>query len=329
MLLFFYRKTGEKMNEKLTNDLSKKPSIKKFEPLSDKYKLTFADVGGLEELKKEANIKIIQPFKNPELFKKFKKSAGGGILLYGPPGCGKSYFARSIAGECNAKFYNLGIEEILDMYVGESEKNIKELFDTLRKNRPAVLFIDEIDALGRKRELLKHSSLTTTINAFLAQMDGVESDNENILIIGATNAPWDVDSAFKRVGRFDRTLFISPPDLKAREEIFRLHLKDLPVKDIDYQHLAQISDKFSGADIKGVVDRASQAVIEEILKTAKEKEITQHDIESIIYETKPTTLEWLEMAKNVVEYANESGLYDELKKYLQRDKKDKRRVGFF
>ncbi len=317
------------MNEKLTNDVTQGRNNKIFEPMPQKYNLKFTDVGGLEALKKEAEIKIIKPFKNPELFKRFKKSAGGGILLYGPPGCGKSYFARAIAGECGAHFYNIGIDEILDMYVGESEKNIRSLFETLRNNKPAVLFIDEIDALGRKRELLKHSSLSTTINAFLAQMDGVDSDNENILIIGATNAPWDVDSAFKRVGRFDRTLFISPPDKKAKEEIYKLQLKDLPIENIDYHALALLSEKFSGADIRGIVDRASEMVIEEILQSGEDVKITGKLLEDIISNTNATTLEWLEMAKNVTEYANENGIYTDLETYLNVETKTKRKIGFF
>lgn len=315
------------MDERLKNIVDGEKGVKIFEPMSEKYKLTFKDIGGLNDLKKEANIKIIQPFKNPELFKRFKKSAGGGILLYGAPGCGKSYFARAIAGECNASFYNIGIEDILDMYVGESEKNIKSLFDTARENRPAVIFIDEIDALGRKRELLKHTSLTTTINAFLAQMDGVESDNEDILIIGATNAPWDVDSAFRRTGRFDRTFFVPPPDFEARVEIFRLYLKDLPIFDLDFEVLAKLSEDFSGADIKGVVDRVSENIIEEILNSGEDLKISQEDLERVINDTKPTTLEWFSMAKNVVEYANIAGIYDELEAYINRDKKRKK-MGF-
>jgi SpoVK/Ycf46/Vps4 family AAA+-type ATPase len=316
------------MEEKLKNSTNSESGIKIFEPMSEKYKLSFSDVGGLNELKKQANIKIIQPFKNPELFKKFKKSAGGGILLYGAPGCGKSYFARAIAGECGAFFYNVTIEDILDMYVGESEKNIKALFDTVRANRPAVVFIDEIDALGRKRELLKHSSLTTTINAFLAQMDGVESDNENILIIGATNAPWDVDSAFKRTGRFDRTFFIPPPDEKARVEIFELNLKDLPIQKLDYLELAQKTDGFSGADIKGIVDRVGEIIIEAILESGEELQITQDDLLDVIELTKTTTTEWFSMAKNVVEYANGSGIYDELEEYMSSASKSKKKMGF-
>lgn len=316
------------MEEKLKNSTNSESGIKIFEPMGEKYKLSFADVEGLEELKKQANIKIIQPFKNPELFKKFKKSAGGGLLLYGAPGCGKSYFARAIAGECGATFYNVTIEDILDMYVGESEKNIKALFDTVRENRPAIVFIDEIDALGRKRELLKNSSLTTTINAFLAQMDGVESDNENILIIGATNAPWDVDSAFKRTGRFDRTFFIPPPDFEAREEIFQLYLKDLPTEEIDCAVLAHESKGFSGADIKGVVDRVGEATIEAILESGEELKITQEDLLDIIENTTKSTAEWFSMAKNVVEYANGNGVYDELEEYINSGSKSKKKMGF-
>jgi len=316
------------MDEKLKNSVNGESGVKTFEPLSEKYKLTFSDVGGLDELKKQANIKIIQPFKNPELFKRFKKSAGGGILLYGAPGCGKSYFARAIAGECGAAFYNVGIEDILDMYVGESEKNIKALFDTLRENRPCVVFMDEIDALGRKRELLRNSSLTTTINAFLAQMDGVESDNENILIIGATNAPWDVDSAFKRTGRFDRTFFIPPPDEVARAEIFELYLKDLPIESLAYSDLAELTDGFSGADIKGVVDRVGEQIIERILESGEDIKILQENLVQEIENTNPSTSEWFGMAKNVVEYANAGGAYDELEEYMSGMKKSKKKMGF-
>lgn len=316
------------MDERLKNSVNGESSVKHFEPLSQKYKLSFSDIGGLSELKKQANIKIIQPFKNPELFKRFKKSAGGGILLYGAPGCGKSYFARAIAGECGASFYNVGIEDILDMYVGESEKNIKALFDTVRENRPCVVFIDEIDALGRKREFLRNSSLSTTINAFLAQMDGVESDNENILIIGATNAPWDVDSAFKRTGRFDRTFFIPPPDKEARAEIFELYLKDLPIYELNYKALAELTDGFSGADIKGVVDRVGENIIEQIIESGENIIISQEDLMDVTDNTKPSTLEWFSMAKNVVEYANVSGIYDELEDYMKSAKKTKKKMGF-
>jgi SpoVK/Ycf46/Vps4 family AAA+-type ATPase len=317
------------MDEPLKVTRNEDVGVSMFEPLSQKYKITFKEVGGLQELKKEASMKIVQPFKNPELFKRFKKSAGGGILLYGAPGCGKSYFARAIAGECEASFYNIGIDQILDMYVGNSEKNIKALFQTARKNRPAVIFIDEIDALGRKRELLKHTNLTSTINAYLAQMDGVESDNENILVIGATNAPWDVDSAFRRPGRFDRVFFIPPPDLEAKEEIYKLYLQELPIEPLNYTALATLSHNFSGADISGVVSRVSEKTIEQILQSGEELRITQKELEQMIQTVKPTTMEWFESAKNVVEYANENGIYDELGEYLKNSLHTKsKKMGF-
>ncbi|BBP44529.1 ATP-binding protein [Thiosulfativibrio zosterae] len=314
--------------EKILVDANQ-PQATRFEPLSPKYWITFDQVGGLDELKRQARMKIIEPFKNPALFKKFNKSAGGGLLLYGPPGCGKTYFARAIAGECGAAFFNVSIHDILDMYLGNSEKNIQSLFATARAQRPAVIFIDEIDALGRKRELMRHSGLTTTINHFLSELDGVESDNENLLIIGATNAPWDVDAAFRRPGRFDMTLFVPPPDEVGREQILQGLLKDLPMDKIDYPALAQASINFSGADIKGWVDQVSEQILEEILETGQERNITQTDMHQALKNRKPSTLEWLESAKNVVEYANQSGVYDELANYLEQNPPTKKRkMGF-
>jgi SpoVK/Ycf46/Vps4 family AAA+-type ATPase len=294
----------------------------------DRIGISFDDIGGMEELKQQARMKIIMPFKNPQLFKKFGKSAGGGILLYGPPGCGKTFFAKAIATECGATFFNVEIDDILDMWMGQSEKNIAALFTAARAQRPCVVFIDEIDALGRSRNRSQHTSITTTVNKFLAELDGLESDNENILILGATNAVWDVDCAFKRPGRFDRVIFVPPPDEASREEIFRLGLVKLPMSDgIDAASLAQQTDKFSGADIQGLLDRAAEKVLEEILESGKERMITGKDIQVVLKLTRPSTLEWLESAKNYVEFANATGQYDELKVYLERSCK-KRSIGF-
>jgi cell division protease FtsH len=317
------------MSEKIKVTDQNDAGTMKFEPLSSQYALSFSDIGGMNALKKLANLKIIQPFKKPELFKRFNKSAGGGILLYGPPGCGKSYFARAVAGECQAHFYHITIDQVLDMYQGNSEQNIKALFETVRADRPAVIFFDEIDALGKKRSHIRHSGLSTTINAFLSQFDGVESDNEDILIIGATNAPWDVDPAFRRTGRFDQTLFIPPPDQQARTEIFSLLLNGLPVEAIEVEALAKITNHYSGADIKGVVDRAGDSVISEIIASGNERSITHDDLWTQIEQSHATTLEWLQSAKNVVEYANQGGSYDPLADYLESMEGSKRRIGFY
>ena len=187
----------------------------------------------LKNIKNEISLKIIQPLNHPELYKAYEKKIGGGILLYGPPGCGKTHIARATAGEIKANFINVGINDILDMYIGNSERNLHEIFESARKNTPCVIFIDEIDALGANRNDMSKTGGRTVINQFLAELDGINSNNEGILVLGATNTPWHLDPAFRRPGRFDRIIFVAPPDEEARKEIFDLLLKDKPVEKIN------------------------------------------------------------------------------------------------
>ena len=300
-----------------------------FRPLDLKTRsqVTFAQVGGLESLKEAARMKIILPFQKSELFARYGKKAGGGLLLYGPPGCGKTHFAKAVAGECGAAFFNVGIHDILNLYVGNSERNMRRLFETARSNKPAILFIDEIDALGRKRELMRHSGMTTTINAFLNELDGVGNDNAGLLVMGATNAPWDIDSAFKRPGRFDQRLFVPPPDQTARESILRIHLADKPVAPLDMAQIARNTEHFSGADLAALVSQAADIALTDRLKSGRERPIDSKDIAAVLKQIKPSTLEWLAVAKNYVEYANEEGSYDEIRDYLAGSG-GKRRMGF-
>lgn len=299
-----------------------------FTPLSPaRNPVRFADIGGMASLKEAARMKIILPFRQPELFRKYGKAAGGGILLYGPPGCGKTYFARAIAGECEATFFNIGIHDILNLYVGNSERNVSKLFDTARASRPAILFIDELDALGRKRDLMRHSSLTATINAFLAEMDGVESDNTNLLVIGATNAPWDIDSAFKRPGRFDQLFFVPPPDTAARQAILDLHLRGKPVESLDTARLARDTEHFSGADLAALIDAAASRVLTEVLNGGPERPIRMNDLLDARKPARPTTGEWLATARNYVDFANDGGDYDTVAEYL-KGAGGMRRMGF-
>lgn len=299
-----------------------------FTPLAPaRNPVRFADIGGMATLKDAARMKIILPFRQPELFRKYGKAAGGGILLYGPPGCGKTYFAKAIAGECEATFFNIGIHDILNLYVGNSERNVRKLFDTARASKPAILFLDELDALGRKRDLMRHSSLTTTINAFLAELDGVESDNTDLLIIGATNAPWDIDSAFKRPGRFDQLFFVPPPDEAARQAILDLHLRGKPVESANTARLARDTEHFSGADLAALIDDAASRVLAEVLNGSPERPIHMNDLLDARKPARPTTGEWLATARNYVDYANDGGDYDAVAEYL-KGAGGKRKMGF-
>ena len=285
-----------------------------------KKEVTFEDVAGLDDLKKTIRLKIISPFFNQGLFSKFRKKAGGGVLLYGPPGCGKTFIARATAGECRAKFINVQITDILDPYIGVSEQNLKHMFETARAQKPSVMFFDEIDAIGFNRSK-SSSHMRGLVDTLLSEMEGLESDTDQVLIMAATNMPWDVDAALKRPGRFDRIVFVAPPDAKAREQLFRLKLAGRPIDNIDYGQLARNTPYFSGADIEHACELAAERVLEEIMSSGVERLIRTEDLLEAVRQLQPSTLEWLRTVKNYVTYANQSGLYDEVEKFLKANPK--------
>jgi len=280
--------------------------------------LTFADVGGLTDIKQQIRKRIILPFQKPGLFERFRKKAGGGILLYGPPGCGKTLLARATAGECGATFHNVAISDILDMYIGESERKLHALFEKARQKTPTVLFFDELEALAAKRQYSREGTSAKLVSQFLAEMDGFAQNNSGVLILGATNVPWAIDPAFRRPGRFDRVLFVPPPDAPAREEILKLLLKDRPQEPrLDLGFVVKHTSTFSGADLGNVVETASDAAIERSLEQGSEAPITSADLKAALQEVKPTALEWLTTARNYARYANDAGQYDEVLAFLQ------------
>lgn len=292
------------------------------EPEQDRFEterpeVNLADVAGMESVKKRLNISFLGPMKNPELRKLYGKSLKGGLLLYGPPGCGKTFMARAIAGELQAKFLSVGLTDVVDMWLGQSEKNLHELFETARRSRPCVLFIDELDALGRKRSLMRHQAGTSQINQLLSEMDGVEFDNEGLFILAATNHPWDVDSAMRRPGRLDRMILVLPPDHPARQAIVESNIKDRPTKDIDTRWIADKTEDFSGADVVHLCDSAAEIALGESIESGTVRPINMSDFKRALKEVKPTTRSWLETAKNHAIYANEGGIYDDLLDYLK------------
>jgi SpoVK/Ycf46/Vps4 family AAA+-type ATPase len=239
-------------------------------------------------------------------------------LLWGPPGCGKTFLARAIAGEIGAKFIAVGLDQILDMWLGNSEKQVHELFEGARRNAPCVLFFDELDAIGHSRMKLSSSAVRNVVAQLLTELDGVDSSNEGIFVIGATNQPWDVDPALRRPGRFDRTLLILPPDLAAREAILRYHLRGRFVGAIDYAILAKNADGLSGADLRLVCEDAAERALRDAIHATVIEPIGMSHLAASLSAVRPSTTAWFESARNHVRYANETGEYDELAEYLRR-----------
>jgi len=280
-----------------------------------------ADVAGMKDVKDRLDVSLLGPIRNPELMRAYKISARGGLLLYGPPGCGKTFLARAVSGELEANFYPIGISDVLSRWLGDSERAVHEIFEVARRNTPCVLFFDEVDALGMRRANLQGGSgHRTVVNSLLAEMDPATSDNSGVYALGATNAPWDVDAALRRPGRFDRMLFVGLPDSEARMEILKFHLRDRPVAGIDLKSIASRTDGFTGADLAHICDTATQLAMADSVRSGEVRPISMSDIHAAMAEIRPSAGEWFDVARNVVEFANRDGAYDDLAKYMRRRK---------
>ncbi len=280
--------------------------------------LTLADVAGLDEVKKRLEAAFLAPMRNPELRKLYGKSLRGGLLLYGPPGCGKTFIARAVAGELGARFMSVSFTDLIDMFVGRSERNIHDLFEVARSHAPCVVFLDEVDAIGQKRSQLRNTPMRSAVNQLLLELDDVTSNNSGVFLLAATNHPWDVDSALRRPGRFDRTLLVLPPDGPAREGVFRFHLRERPVAGIDLGKLSRLTDGYSGADIAHICETAAERALLDSVRRGEPRLIGQADLEAAVTEVRPSLGTWFETARNVALFANEGGAYDDLVAYLRK-----------
>lgn len=280
-------------------------------------KTTLSDVAGMLSVKKRLDLAFLAPLKNPELRKMYGKSLRGGLLLYGPPGCGKTFIARALAGEMGMKFLNIGLNDVMDPYLGVSESKLHSLFEEARRIQPVILFFDELDALGRKRSLMRESASRNVVNQLLAELDGVDMINDGLFTIAATNHPWDIDSALRRPGRFDRAVFVPPPDAPARKAIIQFNLADRPHEKVDLDRIAKETEHYSGADMAHLVESAAELALSDAIERGTVRPIGMSDFLRALKEVKPSTRPWFDTAKNYAIYANDGGSYDPLVEFMR------------
>lgn len=278
--------------------------------------LTLADVAGMETVKERLWLSFLGPLEQPELRRLYGKKLRGGLLLYGPPGCGKTFIARAVAGEMGARFFSVSTADVLSKWVGESEQNVQQLFQLARRNAPCVVFLDEIDAIGHKRG--RDNAAHSVVNQLLTELDSVDKDNQGIFVLAATNHPWDVDAALRRPGRLDRAVLVTPPDRTARQRMLELSLETRPVEGVDLGAIADKTPRYSGADLAHLVDSAAELAMADAIASGRVRPIGKRDFARALEEVRPTTQAWFDTAKNYALYANDGGQYDDLLLYLKR-----------
>jgi len=285
---------------------------------SERAAITLADVGGMENVKKRLTVSFLAPLKNPELRELYGTTLRGGLLMYGPPGCGKTYIARAVAGELGAAFLSVHASDILDPYLGVAERNLHEFFQQARRDSPCVLFFDELDTLGQRRSSGGTTAMRSVVNQLLTELDGIDSMNDGVFALAATNQPWQVDPALRRPGRFDRTVVVLPPDRAARESIFRHYLESRPVEGVNLGKLADLSQGLTGADISYVCQVAAENVMMDSVRTGDVRTITMADLSAALKDVHPSIGSWLDAARNVVNFGEDDGTFDELRAYLKK-----------
>ena len=273
--------------------------------LAEKPGIKFGDIAGLETVKENIKEAIVYPFKYPGEYRYFGVKPGGGILLYGPPGCGKTMLAAAAAAECDAAFINLKVSDIKDKYVGESEKNIKEVFTVARSYERAILFFDEIDSLAGERSASREGHERSLVSELLAQMDGLEAKDtvRKYLVLAATNRPWDVDIALRRPGRFDTTVFVPHPDVEARRRILELSLKGKPLSpSVRLDQITQKTEGFASVEIVAMCQMAAKIPLRERIREGKpRRKLTMADFEQVLTSQRTMLAPWyIKAAKELV-----------------------------
>ena len=242
----------------------------------------FAAIAGMQQLKEQLKNDVISAIEHPEEYQQHHLGLPNGMLLYGPPGCGKTFFAEKFAEEAGYNFIKIVSSDIASIYIHGSQEKIGKLFKEAREKAPTILYFDELDAMVPSREKLTHQGQSGEVNEFLSQLDNI--GNSGVFIIGSTNQPDLIDKAILRAGRLEKWFYVPPPDSEARKALFELYLKDRPLDfGIDYERLAALTDHYVSSDIKFIIDEASRKTIKEKLKR-----ISMETLEFIVKNQKPT-----------------------------------------
>ncbi len=283
-------------------------------------KVRWDDIGGLEEVKRELKMAVEWPLKYPKLFDRAGARPPKGILLYGPPGCGKTLLAKAVATESEANFISVKGPELLSKWVGESEKAVREVFRKARQAAPCVIFFDEIDSLAPARGMGLGDSRVTerVISQLLTELDGIE-ELKGVVVIAATNRPDLIDPALLRPGRFDRLIYVPPPNREARLEILKIHARGKPLaEDVDLEELAKRTEGYTGADLEALVDAAALLAIQELVqkypdpeeaeKHSDELKITMKHFEEAMKRVRPMSTAEMERYRKIAEeFARRAG----------------------
>ncbi|PSL57039.1 ATPase family protein associated with various cellular activities (AAA) [Saccharothrix carnea] len=282
--------------------------------------VTLADVAGLAEVKRHLDTAFLAPLRNPELAAAFGQKPGGSLLMYGPPGCGKTFIARAIAGDLGASFIHVTLADLLGKWIGESEKAIQSVFRNARAAAPCVIFFDEFDALGGRRTSGGGGSQTMRmlVTQLLEELDGVAGANEGVYFLAATNRPWDVDGALRRPGRIDKTVLVLPPDAVARAAIVRGALKGKPADAVDVVAIAAATEGFSGADLSHLVTTVLQEAMVESMSRGELVPVTTDAMLAAVGGVTPSTASWFDQVAPVLEYGVDDGTFDQLRAYRVR-----------
>ncbi|TRY18259.1 ATP-binding protein [Tessaracoccus rhinocerotis] len=283
---------------------------------AERPSVTLADVAGLAEVKQHLDSTFLLPLRNPELAAAFGQKPGGSLLMYGPPGCGKTYIAKAIAGDLGAAFIHVTLADLLSKWLGDSEKAVQSVFLDARAASPCVIFFDEFDALGGRRSSGGGGSQATRmiVTQLLEELDGVASVNDGVYFLAATNRPWDIDPALRRPGRIDKTVLVLPPDAEARAGILRGALEGRPAA-VDPLAVAAATDGFSGADVAHVAKVALQKSMAASMAKGEIVPVTTESVLQAAATVTPSTTTWFDQVAPVLEYGVDDGTFEQLRAY--------------